>query len=467
MLFLPLYYIIAGMRYENGYYNFTEDYEDGRYINPEGYFREKAVKRARKKTRRRAFRKTVRITLFLALCVAVFMYFRPDLILTGQRELPNLPSLSSIKALISPDTGNGIISQWPVTSGKEEAAVYTVPESSTVTSGTVAAGQLLRYRASLLSGEDYENYVLIKNAISNFSSSVSFRTDNVERFMEIASSVYYDYPEYFWFDGDVRTSYHDTFGLCWGEIFFEYNCTAEQQAAMKAQLESSVAGIVSRLRGLPTYDAVKGVYEYIIGNTVYDISQMDQSCYSVLVNGRGVCAGYTNAFHYILHRLGIDCIYVKGVSKGEDHAWSMVRLDGDWYQVDVTWGDPVMDDGSQTISYDYLMLTDPEMLKDHSYSGDISYPVCTAETYNFYRYEGLYLLYYDVEALRGMLSRCLYGGKDFLVKCADESVYYETVARLFDGEEVWQLLKSFGLASNGDTIYYVCSPEHLTIDISL
>lgn len=41
--------------------------------------------------------------------------------------------------------------------------------------------------------------------------------------------------------------------------------------------------------------------------------------------------------------LGIECISVEGRSHSsrEEHAWNMVRLDGEWYCVDVTWDDPV------------------------------------------------------------------------------------------------------------------------------
>jgi transglutaminase/protease-like cytokinesis protein 3 len=39
--------------------------------------------------------------------------------------------------------------------------------------------------------------------------------------------------------------------------------------------------------------------------------------------------------------LEIPCIIVEGyVRKGEEHAWNMIQLDGDWYCVDVTWDDP-------------------------------------------------------------------------------------------------------------------------------
>lgn len=61
-----------------------------------------------------------------------------------------------------------------------------------------------------------------------------------------------------------------------------------------------------------------------------------------LLERKGICLGYTTTFQLFMDLLGIECITVRGYAKQtEDHAWNMVKLDGDWYCVDVTWDDPV------------------------------------------------------------------------------------------------------------------------------
>ena len=64
--------------------------------------------------------------------------------------------------------------------------------------------------------------------------------------------------------------------------------------------------------------------------------------YGMLVKGYGVCLGYATSFQLLMDLAGIECITVIGAAYGssEDHAWNMVRLDGEWYCVDVTWDDP-------------------------------------------------------------------------------------------------------------------------------
>ena len=85
--------------------------------------------------------------------------------------------------------------------------------------------------------------------------------------------------------------------------------------------------------------------------------------YGMLVKGYGVCLGYATSFQLLMELAGIECITVIGAAYGssEDHAWNMVRLDGEWYCVDVTWDDPsggVPYHLYFNVSSDFLRLTD-------------------------------------------------------------------------------------------------------------
>lgn len=62
---------------------------------------------------------------------------------------------------------------------------------------------------------------------------------------------------------------------------------------------------------------------------------------------RIVCDGYSSVFQYCMLRAGIPCVEVLGSTKSEadamdghhDHSWSKVRIDGQWYNIDVCWAD--------------------------------------------------------------------------------------------------------------------------------
>ncbi len=66
---------------------------------------------------------------------------------------------------------------------------------------------------------------------------------------------------------------------------------------------------------------------------------------------------------YFLDYLDIESMIVVGSANGENHAWNIVNIDGDYYHIDATWDDPVTDDGTDTIIYDYFNLKDKDIEK--------------------------------------------------------------------------------------------------------
>lgn len=71
------------------------------------------------------------------------------------------------------------------------------------------------------------------------------------------------------------------------------------------------------------------------------------------------CAGYSNAFQYYMQRLGIPSAVLFGDANG-NHAWSLVYLDGEYYEMDVTWNDPIGNEPN-TYYYDYFNITSSEI----------------------------------------------------------------------------------------------------------
>ena len=114
-------------------------------------------------------------------------------------------------------------------------------------------------------------------------------------------------------------------------VNFQFNyMTSKKQ---EKYISRKVKQIVKKYRGQSAYNKIKGAHDYITSHTAYDANYCNP--YYVFKKGKGICMSYALAFQRILTEMKIPCIYVKG----DNHAWNMVRIDGKWYGVDVTWDD--------------------------------------------------------------------------------------------------------------------------------
>ena len=123
----------------------------------------------------------------------------------------------------------------------------------------------------------------------------------------------------------------------------------------------------------------EAVYEWIVRHVNYDYTHQDVMVptpresftpYGALVSHRAVCLGFATAFQLLMDLAGVECITVVGAAHAstEDHAWNMVRLDGRWYCLDVTWDANLREMGSSSggrggwnyfnVSSSYMARTD-------------------------------------------------------------------------------------------------------------
>ena len=54
--------------------------------------------------------------------------------------------------------------------------------------------------------------------------------------------------------------------------------------------------------------------------------------------------------------------------------WNMVKVDGKWYHMDVTWDDPLTSDGRPMLRYDYFLISEAKIREDHTIDNDFKIP---------------------------------------------------------------------------------------------
>lgn len=146
---------------------------------------------------------------------------------------------------------------------------------------------------------------------------------------------------------------------------------SENNAQTLAAAQQIHASIVTP--GMSEYDQVKAIHDYLVHHITYDGGSDDRACSAAgaLVDGRAVCDGYAAAFDLMCYLSGIECVRVTGWANGR-HAWNKVKVDGNWYNVDVTWDDPVS--YRPMLVYDYFLISDSAISRDHRQNDGINWP---------------------------------------------------------------------------------------------
>ena len=120
------------------------------------------------------------------------------------------------------------------------------------------------------------------------------------------------------------------------------------------------------------YEKERALYKWVTENVRYDqdhydpLAQIDPDSYNPygpLHNGKGVCLGYATTFQLLMDMAGVECITVMGAAyhaAQQNHAWNMVRLNGQWYCADPTWdeGDPEENWRYFNVTSDWLAQND-------------------------------------------------------------------------------------------------------------
>lgn len=186
--------------------------------------------------------------------------------------------------------------------------------------------------------------------------------DQVER---VVGGVLNEHPDLYY----VESSYSRVGGVeTTTGIAFSYNDTMD---AVKWQ-QGVDAAMAMVKPGMSDLQKTIVLHDYLVVNCEYDhenyvagtIPSESYSTYGVFVNRIAVCEGYAMAYQYLMELSGIECYMVE--SAAMNHAWNLIKLDGQYYHVDVTWDDPVPD-RSGGAKHEYMFRSDADFPKHYDW----------------------------------------------------------------------------------------------------
>ncbi|TYP71323.1 transglutaminase domain-containing protein [Paenibacillus methanolicus] len=147
-----------------------------------------------------------------------------------------------------------------------------------------------------------------------------------------------------------------------------------ESLAQTKQVRQKVAQALDEIltAGMNDHQKAKTIHDWIVTNIAYDTTLVSHSAFDGLSKGRTVCQGYALLTYEMMRQAGIPVRIVEGSSRGQSHAWNLVRLGGQWYHMDTTWDDPVPDVKGRVV-YNYYNVTDAQLRADHSWKA-ANYP---------------------------------------------------------------------------------------------
>ena len=186
----------------------------------------------------------------------------------------------------------------------------------------------------------------------------------------LAKTVYYDaiahtgvpdegdYIQYNGCSWQASISYGPRYnGRYYYAISYDINfySTAAQEKAVDAEVDRVLAQL--DLEDASDYQKVRGIYDYICNTVTYDYDNLEDAsyklkytAYAAFINKTSVCQGYALMFYRLALELGVDTRLITGIGNGGAHAWNIVEIAGQYYNLDATW-----DAGWQRYGYNYFL----------------------------------------------------------------------------------------------------------------
>ena len=227
---------------------------------------------------------------------------------------------------------------------------------------------------SVLSKTQQYLYDTIKDATSKGLTSVTF--NNYYSRIDISyayNAVTGDNPYIVWLHNYSNGVVEGKKGI--KSINFIYDSALVKDRAGTVQLmDDYLKPMLDKASKMSTdIDKVKFVHDWLIYNVNDGSANKEDmyyhTAYSAIVDKKGVCAAYSQAFTYCMQKLGIQCTMLAGTTwSGGAHCWNLVKVGGEWYECDVYWDD-VITKSETDYTYTCFMQTTASLKVYDTYNG--------------------------------------------------------------------------------------------------
>lgn len=346
------------------------------------------------------------------------------------------------------DSGAASDSAQDQDSGSQAADDDDAASQEPVTPPTIQDTTQLKYVYSSLSAEEKALYDKIVDAAASCSSSVQLDSPvSTEMYQKVFAAVYFQESQLFWLQGYMESPKETTIQ----SIPLYYKNAASEIAGMQDKINAKVDEIIASIPSdANPMEKIMVFHDWIVlNNNFTKESAYAQTIYGAFVDGQVQCEGYAKAMAYLCDKIGIPNMLIDGDnSEGQTHAWNAIQLDGEWYNIDTTWDDPILDPVvEKNIRYNFFNVTDAEIIgvthfpyDQHGYER----PECNGTKYNYFTYTNQLASSVDEAKTilkNQMLEAVKNGGVTVQVRCSSSEILEQVKAELITNAGIYELIK--------------------------
>lgn len=321
-----------------------------------------------------------------------------------------------------------------IADGNSKAEVKTIPDYAGF---YIAPGMVTNHASLSLTDEEREIYDKLRYALGHFDKEMLLETDatvynrmlNILRLEELS---YFPLTECRVSEYSIAES---AFMLNFG--YYREDGAADNMTRINIESERAAEAIIEGLpEGADDYEKAKYFHDWLILNCATDSADnpdvYSNTIYGALVNKKALCEGYTKAFSYLCNLAGIENCIVGG-EINLPHMWNMVKIDGNWYHVDVTYDHPDEEIAAahpDFVLYQFFCVPDTVIGNDHTiYKNIFTPPAANTGKESYYKREE-YLIENERDALNVIqraLTDAVTAGRSYAtVKCSTSDLFVKT-----------------------------------------
>lgn len=264
------------------------------------------------------------------------------------------------------------------------------------------------YYYDKLTDEQQSIYKSIAMSIKDLNKKAKIKeynyTDEQKLMSDVKISMQYlllDHPEVFYVKNDYTVSTIELLNSCRVEVELEYTVTDKKELDSKiSKLTETINNILASTENMSVFDKELYIHDSICKHATYykyeNINDVPEECHNIygcLISNMAVCDGLSKTFQILLDKCHIESITVTGFLQEQSHAWNMVKLEDEWYHVDLTSNKSVKNqtDKKEEIIHSYFNITTEQIKNSNKIDMEDVIPVANSIDNNFYIKTGRYI----------------------------------------------------------------------------